>query len=100
MKKTIALVAAIGLASAAYGQTTAQPATDDAAELIPLPETTKTQTYDGPNSAGAPGQPAPTDADAKLTAAEGRYTAQTRGEYPFCSATVRDNCRQRRDPGY
>ncbi|NNC73802.1 MAG: hypothetical protein HKN78_13135 [Sphingomonadaceae bacterium] len=95
--KIIALTAAAALTmgSAAYAY---QPADND--RLIPLPSTSNTENYDGPNSRGAPGQPAPTDADARLTSPAGTYSATARTEYPFCSATVRDNCRQRRDPGY
>lgn len=96
--KIIALTAAAALTmgSAAYAY---QPADDDEG-LIPLGTSTNTEVYDGPNSTGAPGQPAPTDADTRLTSPAGTYSATARTEYPFCSATVRDNCRQRRDPGY
>lgn len=91
MKRFLTAAALIGFATAAY----AQPTTDSNAGLIAVPATSKTEVYDGPNSPGLPGQPAPAPG----------YTAPaspsaTGGEYPFCSATVRDNCRQRRDPSY
>ena len=96
--KLIALTAAAALtvSTAAYADHHMQ--TDDG--LIPLGNSPQTETYDGPNSRGAPGQPAPTDSEAKTESVFATYQASTRADYPFCSATVRDNCRQRRDPGY
>lgn len=93
MKKLIALGAAIGLATAANAYQQTSNNSDDG--LIAVASTPKTETYDGANSAGLPGQPAP----------EAGYQAPNNpaadgGEYQFCSDTIRDNCRQRRDPSY
>ena len=91
MKRIFALGAAIGLATSAHAYQ--QNNTNEG--LIAVPASSQTETYDGANSPGLPGQPAP----------EAGYQAPsdpgaTSGEYPFCSETLRDDCRQRRDPSY
>ncbi len=96
--KIIALTAAAALTLGSAAHAYQDEPDDD--RLIPLGTSANTQTYDGPNSEGAPGQPAPEAGSSQLTASFATYSATQRTEYAFCSETVRDNCRQRRDPGY
>ncbi len=100
MKKTLALTAAAGLAAALSGAAWADNHAMQEPDLIPLGTSAQTETYDGPNTTTAPGQPAPLETDARTNSPGDGYNPATRSDYPFCSEEVRDNCRQRRDPGY
>lgn len=97
--KYLALIAATALAgTAAHADHHAQP---EDVERQEMPSTEETQTYDGDNSYTATQPPPANDGSAVLGAAlMSNFQVQTRADYPVCDRQTRDNCVQRRDPGY
>src|SRR4051812_1177901 len=99
LMKWILLVGAVALGGTAVAQTAPAPAPDPMPQTAPMPATaaqpvtTVTTTTDGT------GTPVAQTVD---VASPGNYTAppppDPASSYPWCSRTVTDHCKQRRDP--
>lgn len=107
MKKQIALIAAAAMSTAAYADHHETQQHDEAqqendVDFESMPDTEETSTYDGPDSY-TEGQPPPAEDHGTTRPLAGLladYRPQVRSDYPVCSRDIRDNCVQRRDPGY